>query len=116
MANLKGESMPVQTRSILLIALVILIVVIGVSYVLMQPQVTPTPTGVTRNETTPAPPKEEYKRTLVIAVDLDNQALDVQQAEWTTLANWYAFSSLVAFDPERRIVTDLAESYEIEEG
>lgn len=106
--------MPAWSRKILILVVVVLIAIAGVSYILMQPQVTPT--GTTPGETIPVPPKEEYRRTLVIAVDLDNQALDVQQAEWTTLANWYAFSSLIAFDPERNIVSDLAEGYEIGEG
>ena len=104
--------MPAQSRALLLVAvLVVVLIVAGALYLLMQPQVTPTPTPSEKTAT----PREEYRKTLVIGVELDNQALDVQQAEWTTLANWYAFSSLVAFDPERNVVTDLAESYEIQD-
>jgi peptide/nickel transport system substrate-binding protein len=106
------------------IIIVVVILVIAAAYFLTLPPAptpttpTATPTATTPTVTTPTAttPVVEYKRTLVIGTDLDNQALDVQQAIWTTLANWYAFSPLVAFDQNRNVVTDLAESYEIQEG
>jgi len=66
--------------------------------------------------TLPRAPPVAYRRTLVIGVSTDNQALDPQQASWTTLVNWYAFSGYVGFDQQRNVVPDLAQSYEIQDG
>ncbi|MGC8937245.1 MAG: ABC transporter substrate-binding protein, partial [Candidatus Methanomethylicaceae archaeon] len=94
--------MPIS-RNVWVATVLVLLIAIGAVYILTQPP-------------SPAAPKEEYRRSIVIGTDLDNQALDVQQATWTTYANWYAFSPLVAFDTNRSIVPDLAESFEIKEG